>query len=305
MKSSAEASGGRRSRFGGRLSRFAPSPTGLLHLGHAFSAVRAATLAGGRWRLRIEDIDRTRVQPQFIAAIHADLAWLGLAPLPPVLLQSTRAPAHAAALQRLGELGVTYPCFCTRRDIAAAASAPHGTELRYPGTCRHLNPAQAAARAAHEPHAVRLDVAKALRLTGPLAWQEGARLQPAEPLVAGDIVLARKDIGVGYMLAAVVDDAFQQISDVVRGRDLIGVTASQRLLQALLGLPAPVYHHHRLLLAADGRRLAKRDHAATLAALRAQGVDGRALAQRLAALAATGPDLHLPAELLHGGANGG
>jgi glutamyl-Q tRNA(Asp) synthetase len=272
--------------------RFAPSPTGLLHLGHAFSAVHGRALAratGGRWLLRIEDIDTTRCRPEFAEAIHADLAWLGLVP-DETRLQSSRRAAHQAALHRLADMGLVYPCFCTRADIAAAAQAPHGAQSRYPGTCRTLDPAEAAARAAHQPHAVRLHVAAATARTGPLHWLEGDTPTTADPAIAGDIVLARKDIGVGYMLAAVVDDANSQVTDVVRGRDLFDATPTQRLLQALLGLPAPRYHHHRLLLAPDGRRLAKRDHAETLAALRTAGVDGPALADRLAALIMTGPD---------------
>jgi glutamyl-Q tRNA(Asp) synthetase len=273
--------------------RFAPSPTGLLHLGHAYSAAIGQALArsaGGQWLLRIEDIDTTRCRPEFTDAIHEDLAWLGLTP-DEVLVQSTRRTAHQAALDRLTDMGLAYPCFCTRADIAAAAQAPHGAQARYPGTCRTLDPPTAAARAAREPHAIRLNVAAAATRTGPLHWHEGSTLAPADPAIAGDIVLARKDIGVGYMLAAVVDDAHQGITDIVRGHDLLDATPTQRLLQALLGLPAPRYHHHRLLLAPDGRRLAKRDKAETLAALRQSGVDGPALAARLAEIPPDGPDL--------------
>jgi glutamyl-Q tRNA(Asp) synthetase len=278
------------------ITRFAPSPTGLLHLGHAFSAVQAHALAraaGGLFHLRIEDIDTTRCRPEFTRAIEADLAWLGLVP-DSHLLQSTRRPAHHAALATLGELGVTYPCFCTRADIAAAAGAPHGAQPAYPGTCRGLDRAEAAARAATDPHAIRLNAAAALALTGPLGWDDADGRHHADPLAAGDVVLARKDIGVGYMLAAVVDDADQAITDIVRGRDLLEATPTQRLLQALLGLPAPRYHHHRLLLAPDGRRLAKRDRAETLQALRDAGVDGPALARQLAALTMSGADIALP-----------
>lgn len=276
--------------------RFAPSPTGLLHLGHAYSAAighARARSTGGRWLLRIEDIDTTRCRPEFTAAIHQDLAWLGLIP-DEVLLQTSRRPAHQAALDRLTDMGLAYPCFCTRADIAAAALAPHGTQAVYPGTCRALAPKDAAARARAEPHAIRLNTAAALARTGPLHWLEGDTPTPADPLIAGDIVLARKDIGVGYMLAAVVDDAHSHITDIVRGRDLLDATPTQRLLQALLGLPAPRYHHHRLLLAADGRRLAKRDRAETLASLRDSGVDGRELAARLAHLTINGADTFLP-----------
>lgn len=278
------------------ITRFAPSPTGLLHLGHAFSAVLGHALArqqGGRWLLRIEDIDGTRCRPEFTAAIASDLNWLGLVPDDRPLIQTERRAAHGEALARLGELGATYPCFCTRADIAAAATAPHGVAPAYPGTCRHLNRAEARARAAVEPHAIRLNIAAALEISGELSWEEaGEGLQPADPHLAGDVVLARKDIGVGYMLAAVVDDAFQQITDIVRGHDLLEATPTQRLLQALLGYPALRYHHHRLLLAEDGRRLAKRDRAETLQALREAGVDGRLLATRLAEITPQGANLH-------------
>jgi glutamyl-Q tRNA(Asp) synthetase len=276
--------------------RFAPSPTGLLHLGHAYSAAIGHALArsaGGIWLLRIEDIDITRCRPEFTNGIHEDLAWLGLIP-DGILLQSSRRPAHQAALQRLTDMGLAYPCFCTRADIAAAAQAPHGIQPVYPGTCRHLDPSEAAARAAREPHAIRLDVAAAVIRTGPLHWHEGDTQVPADPAIAGDVVLARKDIGVGYMLAAVVDDAHQGITDIVRGRDLLDATPTQRLLQALLDLPEPRYHHHRLLLAPDSRRLAKRDQAETLAALRESGINGPELAARLARLTINGPDTILP-----------
>lgn len=276
--------------------RFAPSPTGRLHLGHAYSAAIGHALArsaGGRWLLRIEDIDTTRCRPEFIDAIHEDLAWLGLTP-DGILLQSTRRAAHKAALDRLAAMGLAYPCFCTRADIAAAALAPHGAQPVYPGTCRHVHPSEAAARAANEPHAIRLNTAAAIARTGPLHWQEGDAQVPADPAIAGDIVLARKDIGVGYMLAAVVDDAHQGITDIVRGRDLLDATPTQRLLQALLDLPEPRYHHHRLLLAPDGRRLAKRDKAETLESLRRRGVDGPALATQLAGLTINGADITLP-----------
>jgi glutamyl-Q tRNA(Asp) synthetase len=274
------------------ITRFAPSPTGLLHLGHAYSAAIGHALArsaGGSWLLRIEDIDSTRCRPEFTAAIHADLEWLGLRP-DAVHLQSACRQAHAEALDQLAATGLAYPCFCTRADIASAAAAPHGALSLYPGTCRDLPPAKAAARAAVEPHATRLNAAAALRLAGRLVWIEGETETPADPSIAGDIVLARKDIGVGYMLASVVDDAQQGVTDIVRGRDLLDSTPTQRLLQALLGLPAPRYHHHRLLLAPDGRRLAKRDKDETLAALRDAGVDGPALAARLAAFSPNGPD---------------
>ena len=264
------------------VTRFAPSPTGLMHRGHAFSALTGWTLAraaGGAFRLRIEDIDRGRCRPEFTAAILQDLAWLGIDWDGPVLLQSRRAAAHEAAMARLRGLAVVYPCFCTRADIAAAASAPHGTEgVAYPGTCRHLTSAQRADRMATRAPAWRLDIAAAHAITGPLAWidADAGRVE-AMPERLGDIVIARRDIGVAYHVAVVVDDAFQGVTDVVRGIDLFEATHVQRLLQALLGLPTPAYHHHPLVTGPDGKRLAKRDRGETLADLRAAGVDAAAL----------------------------
>lgn len=262
--------------------RFAPSPTGLLHRGHALSALLAWRLArqsGGRFILRIEDIDTTRCRPEYEAAILADLAWLGLDWDGPVWRQSERGPVYRAALDRLVALRVAYPCFCTRADIAAAASAPHGPEgAIYPGTCRHLTAAERAHRLATQQPAWRLDVAAALAITGPLDWHDAwAGLQQADPAAQGDFVIARRDIGSAYALAVVVDDAAQGVTDVVRGQDLFEATHGQRLLQALLGLPCPRYHHHRLLTGADGKRLAKREKGETLAALRAAGADPKAV----------------------------
>jgi glutamyl-Q tRNA(Asp) synthetase len=266
--------------------RFAPSPTGLLHLGHAFSALtgwRMARAAGGRFVLRIEDIDTTRCRPAFEAAMFEDLAWLGIDWDGPVWRQSERLPVYADALQRLREMGVVYPCFCTRADIAAAGGAPQGPEgPHYPGTCRALSEPELAAKSGTP--AWRLDVAKAAALTGPLTWEDTAvGLQTAAPDRLGDIVLARRDIGAAYHLAVVIDDAAQGITDVVRGVDLFEATHVQRLLQALLGLPAPRYHHHALVTGADGKRLAKRDGGSTIAAARAAGEDPAALAERLLA----------------------
>ena len=276
------------------ISRFAPSPTGLLHLGHAWSAVLAHDLAhaaGGQFLLRIEDIDTGRCRPLFTDAILADLAWLELAHAQPALLQSERRAAHQAALERLSAMGLTYPCSCTRADVAAAASAPHGMAPVYPGTCRALS----RSRPLPESHAIRLDVARAAELAGPLLWNDATvGAVAAAPEKLGDIVLARRDIGVGYMVATAVDDAFQGVTAIVRGRDLFEATHIQRLLQALLHLPTPRYHHHPLLLAADGRRLAKRDRAETLAALRADGLDGAKLAAWLRQQKPQGPDRHLP-----------
>jgi glutamyl-Q tRNA(Asp) synthetase len=266
--------------------RFAPSPTGLLHLGHALSALlgwRLARAAGGRFILRIENIDTTRCRPAFEAGVFEDLAWLGLDWDGPVLRQSERLAVYRQALDRLKALGVVYPCFCTRADIAAAGGAPQGPEgPLYPGTCRELGAEEIAARAGTP--AWRLDVAKAAALAGPLTWEDAAAgVQTARPDRLGDIVLARRDIGAAYHLAVVVDDAAQGVTDVVRGVDLFEATHVQRLLQALLGAPAPRYHHHALVTGADGKRLAKRDGGSTIAAARAADEDPAALAAGLLA----------------------
>ncbi|HET8613289.1 MAG TPA: tRNA glutamyl-Q(34) synthetase GluQRS [Sphingomonas sp.] len=272
----------------GVVSRFAPSPTGALHLGHAFSAIRAhdlARAAGGRFLLRIEDIDPGRSREAFVRGIEADLRWLGLGWNGPVLRQSSRMGAYRAALDRLEAAGLLYPCFCTRADITAAASAPHGPEGPiYPGTCRVLSAADRARRMAREPHCWRLDMARALALAGPLTWEDGtAGIVAADPLRFGDVVLARKETPASYHLGVTVDDAFQGVTDVVRGADLIEATHIHRLLQALLGLATPRYHHHPLLTDAEGRRLAKRHGAPALADLRAAGVDPEALKESLRA----------------------
>jgi glutamyl-Q tRNA(Asp) synthetase len=268
------------------ISRFAPSPTGRLHLGHAFSAIRAHDLArdgGGRFLLRIEDIDPGRARETFVAGIEADLAWLGLRWDGAVVRQSARLDAYRAALGALGAAGLLYPCFCTRADIAAAASAPHGPDgLIYPGTCRGLDPAERARRMAAEPFAWRLDMARAASFAGPLRWHDAIMGEvEAEPLRFGDVVLARKDAPASYHLAVTVDDAWQGVTDVVRGMDLSDATHVHRLLQALLGLPTPRYHHHPLLTDAEGHRLAKRTGAPALADLREAGEDGPALAGAL------------------------
>ncbi len=263
------------------VTRFAPSPTGFLHVGHAASALAgrlAAQRAGGRFLLRIEDIDAARCRPAVEAAIYEDLAWVGLSWERPVRRQSEHMADYAAALGRLRGLGVLYPCFCTRQDIAveiaAAAGAPHGPDgPLYPGTCRGLPPEERAARMDRGlPYALRLDAAAAARLTGPLTWEEDGRGTVAvDPTRLGDAVLARKDIAASYHLAVTVDDALQGVTLVTRGEDLFHATHLQRLLQALLGLAAPDYAHHILLTNADGRRLAKRDGALALRALRLAG----------------------------------
>lgn len=268
------------------VSRFAPSPTGQLHLGHAFSAIRAHDLAHaakGRFLLRIEDIDPGRTREAHVAGIIADLTWLGLRWDGEILRQSARLPLYAAALDRLKAAGLIYPCFCTRAEIAASAAAPHGDEAPiYPGTCRALNPATRVARMMHEPHAWRIAMTDAVAHAGPLDWWDAiAGTVEAIPAAQGDVVLARKDAPVSYHLAVTVDDAAQGVTDIVRGVDLFAATHVHRLLQALLGLPTPRYHHHPLLTGPDGRRLAKRDGAPALADLRSAGMDGPALAEQL------------------------
>jgi glutamyl-Q tRNA(Asp) synthetase len=282
------------------VSRFAPSPTGRLHVGHAFSAVRAHDLAravGGRFLLRIEDIDATRSRDAFVAGITDDLSWLGLAWDGSALRQSERMPVYAAALDRLRGSGLLYPCFCTRAEIAASASAPHGREGPvYPGTCRALTPEERASRRA-EPHCWRLDMAKALaRTPSPLTWHDAiAGRVVADPGSQGDVVLARKDAPTSYHLAVTVDDAAQGVTDVVRGIDLFEATHVHRLLQALLGLPTPAYHHHPLLIGPDGKRLAKRNGARSLAEMRADGADPAAIVTALrAGQLPIGAGLHHP-----------
>jgi glutamyl-Q tRNA(Asp) synthetase len=263
------------------VSRFAPSPTGRLHLGHAYSALLAHDYArerGGAFLLRIEDIDPGRARPEHVEAICEDLAWLGLSWDGEPVFQSRRLPLYAAALDRLKARGFAYPCFCTRSaiaaEIAASAAAPHGPDgPHYPGTCRTLSQAERQRRMAGEPHAWRLDNAKAAEAAGPLYWRDGDTEVQAEPETHGDVVLARKDAPTSYHLAVTVDDAAQGVTDVVRGRDLYAATDVHRLLQALLGLPTPLYHHHPLLLDGEGRRLAKRHGAPTLADLRSAGAD--------------------------------
>ena len=263
------------------VTRFAPSPTGLLHLGHAHSALRAhgaARAAGGRFLLRIEDLDRSRCRPEFEQAILEDLAWLGLEWETPVMRQSERGSAYAAALARLDAAGALYPCFCSRKDVEAefarSASAPHGPEgPLYPGTCRALSPAERASRReAGRSYALRLDVMRAHALTGTLRWRDRRRGEvAARPEQLGDAVLARKDAPASYHLAVTVDDAAQGVALVLRGEDLFSATHLHRLLQALLGLPSPDYEHHPLLRNAAGERLSKRDGALSLRALREAG----------------------------------
>ncbi len=250
------------------VTRFAPSPTGRLHLGHAWSAMKAHDLArdaGGRFLLRIEDIDQTRCRLEFLEGIYEDLRWLALGWDGEVRIQSQHGAEHQAALEQLIARGVVYRCWCTRAEVAASAGAPQGDEgPLYPGTCKgRADPGDG------RPHCWRLDVKKAMEITGPLFWNEGW----ATPQILGDVVIARKDAGTSYHLAVVVDDAAQGVTDVVRGRDLLTSTHIHRLLQALLGLPTPNYHHHALVVGDDGERLAKRKNSPTISSLRAQGYD--------------------------------
>ena len=272
------------------VTRFAPSPTGYLHRGHAFSALTAwetARDSGGRFLLRIEDIDRTRCRPEYDAALREDLAWLGLSWEEPVRRQSEHMADYRAALRSLRERGLLYRCFRTRREIAAAIeSAPHGAMEAWRGG--PLSPPEEARRAARgEGYAWRLSLdaaARALGGFGGLGFDEEGEGPAGEaghiaarPELGGDVVLARKDVGVAYHLAVTVDDALQGVTHVIRGEDLFEATHVQRLLQALLGLPTPIYRHHRLLSDAEGRRFAKRDRAETLREIRARGVMPEAL----------------------------
>ncbi len=272
------------------VTRFAPSPTGRLHVGHGASALMAhdfARAAGGRFLLRIEDIDQGRCRAEHVQTILDDLRWLGIDWDGPVLFQSERMAVYADALDQLKAMGVVYPCFCTRadiaREIAASQSAPHGPDgPLYPGTCRELPEAVRSAQQATEDHAWRIDMKRASAFAGPLDWHDQWKgCIVADPLSLGDVVLARKDVATSYHLAVVVDDAAQGVTDVVRGIDLFHATHVHRLLQSLLGLPTPAYHHHPLLTDAHGKRLAKRDGAPTLVAMREAGKDGRKVAEGL------------------------
>lgn len=290
------------------VTRFAPSPTGGLHRGHAWSAILAhdrARDAGGRFILRIEDIDGNRSRPEHVDTILADLKWLGLH-WDALSFQSARLEAYRAALDRLAGMGLLYPCFCTRadiaREVAASLSAPHGPDgPPYPGTCRAIPVAERAQRIRHEAHAWRLDINAAVARVGPLTWtDERAGAIVANPTPSGDVVLARKDAPASYHLAVTVDDAAQGVSHVIRGADLFVATHIHRLLQALLDLPTPAYHHHPLLADAHGKRLAKRDGAPMLARYRLAGEDGCAFAARLRTDMGLGPPLALPVETIKG-----
>ena len=264
------------------FTRFAPSPTGWLHLGHAFAALfarRQALLKGGRFLLRLEDIDTTRSRPEYEQAIYEDMRWLGLEWEEPVRKQSEHFGEYQAALKKLGGAGLLYPCFCTRKEIqeeiARAGQAPHGPEGPiYPGTCKRLPPDEVAQRiAAGRDYAMRFDLERAVSLAGrELVWEDLSHGRfTADPTPLGDVVLARKDTPTSYHLAVVVDDAAQGITLVTRGEDLLPATHLHRVLQQLLGLPVPLWNHHRLIADEQGRRLAKRDNAKALRTLRDQG----------------------------------
>jgi glutamyl-Q tRNA(Asp) synthetase len=263
------------------ITRFAPSPTGPLHLGHAYSAILAydrAQAEAGTFLLRIDDLDQTRCRSEWEVQIFDDLAWLGLGWPRPVLRQSTRLPRYRAALKSLWNQGLIYQCSCSRADIRAATSAPQeGAPLLgpdgviYPGTCRPATPPQGPMP---EECALRLDMARACRmLSNPLIYKEKDRIITPHnlPHTVGDVVLARREMGASYHLSVVVDDADQGITHVIRGEDLQEATQIHVLLQRLLGLPTPAYHHHALMRDAAGRRLAKRDDARAIATYRADG----------------------------------
>jgi glutamyl-Q tRNA(Asp) synthetase len=264
------------------VTRFAPSPTGYLHLGHAYAAIFAHDRArGGRFLLRLEDIDRMRTRPEFADAIVADMGWLGLDFEEPVLSQSTRFDAYRAALETLDGRGLLYPCFCTRNEIAEeisrAIEAPHGPDgPLYPGTCRALTQQDRKSKlTSGTPYALRLDSQGAAHRTGTLSFHDEGEGPHGEhgdisvdPLLFGDVVLARKEISASYHLAVVVDDAYQGVTLVTRGNDLFAATHIQRVLQTLLGYDAPRYAHHRLIFDANGRKFSKRDQSVTLRSLR-------------------------------------
>ena len=285
------------SSFARTIVRFAPSPNGYLHLGHAYSALMNGLVVketGGRFLLRMENIDTTRCRPEFEAAIREDLAWLGLAWDNPVRRQSEHFVDYSSAMERLERRGLTYPCFCSRGDIMGAVAGkadwpqdPDGTPL-YPGTCKHMSARERARRfATGERASYRLDMAAAqAEVGGDLSWNEyhgGSQRfdQPANPAAWGDAVLSRKDIATSYHIAVVVDDAVQGVTDVVRGEDLFLATSLHRILQALLDLPAPNYHHHALLRDGAGQKLSKSLRAKPLRTFRQDGQSAAGVIQRI------------------------
>jgi glutamyl-Q tRNA(Asp) synthetase len=261
------------------ITRFAPSPTGKLHLGHAYSALfayEAAKRSGGKFLFRIEDIDASRCRPEFVAGIIEDLRWLGVDWEGPVRVQSEHMNDYLSALSRLDEMGLLYPCFCTRGEVAAEAAAvgnaPHGLGAVYAGTCKNLSASEREDKMRERSFVLRLDTEKAGSMAGKLSWRDAGRGEIcANPQIFGDVVLARKDVKTSYHLSVAVDDALQGITLVTRGEDLFESTHVHRLLQALLGYETPEYHHHKLLLDAAGKRYAKRDNSVTLRHLREIG----------------------------------
>jgi glutamyl-Q tRNA(Asp) synthetase len=265
------------------ISRFAPSPTGHLHLGHAYSAWLAFCRAD-ILHLRLEDIDTSRCRREFSAAIEEDLHWLGIAWQGDVRVQSQHFPEYAATLAQLQTRGLLYPCFCSRAEIARATAAPHGEEQIYPGTCSNLSESERSDKiASGAPYALRLHATAAAAEVGAQKFfEEGTGWLWAEPARLGDVVLARKDTPASYHLCVVHDDALQNVSHIIRGEDLRQATHIHVLLQALLGLPTPVYAHHKLLLGPDGERLAKRRNSQTLRELRAAGTTAASILQDFA-----------------------
>lgn len=283
--------------------RFAPSPSGPLHVGHLLAALEARRLAdvhGGRCLLRVEDIDARAQNPAMLKLMYEDLAWLGLQFDGIVEVQSQRFALYAEVLEQLRRLGVLYPCFCTRTEIkkqvAELGRAPHETlGYQYPGTCRSLSPEVAAERiAAGVPHAWRLNMRRVQDLIGCPVWHDLRRgLQRCEPSAFGDVVLARKEFPASYHLCVVVDDAAQKVTHVTRGEDLFAATHIHRALQGVLGLPVPTYCHHGLLRDNFGKRLAKRDGARSIASLRESGYTPAAIVQSLQAALQCGGIWHI------------
>jgi glutamyl-Q tRNA(Asp) synthetase len=268
------------------ITRFAPSPTGYLHLGHAFAALAAWERArehGGRFLLRLEDIDAARCRPEYAGAIIEDLHWLGLDWDGEIRRQSEHLAEYRGALEVLQSRGMVYPCFCSRAEIARALSAPHDAEQKYPGTCRHLSADARATRCAEGGnHAWRLDARRALAEVRDFGfYEEDVGFIDGDPACLSDVVLARRDAPTSYHLCVVHDDALQAISHVNRGQDLFAVTHIHVVLQRLLNLPSPIYVHHPLLTDAGGQRLSKRDRAFSLRAMRESGVGAAAVLQRL------------------------
>lgn len=264
--------------------RFAPSPTGLLHLGHAFSALYSFEKSdGGRFVVRLEDIDRGRCKTEFAEAIYEDLAWLGISWAQSVRRQSEHFDDYSRALEKLNAMGLLYPCFCTRGDIKNALNAPHGPEgVVYPRTCLRLTPLERSDRiASGEAYSLRLDMETAASRVGAISWFDEERgSQIAQPYAFGDVILARKDTPASYHLCVTVDDALQEIELVTRGEDLFHATDIHRLLQELLELPVPHYSHHRLILNDQGEKYSKRDQSITLRSLRESGETAQSIRQR-------------------------